>query len=349
MFGGVPQENLMSFYTTLAIALNAGAPLMQCLTAYQEQNDNKNFEKVLISIIKDVASGKPFSEALMKFPKIFPNDFQSLVAAGELSGQMDTLLVEYVEFAEGQAKLNSKFKGAMAYPAVMAAIAVGVTIMLTQVIFPKFILSLNLKEKDMPAITLYVSKFSNFCATNYIGIFIATIALSAAFWYVTQKTDKGGDAWDAILFNSPVIGDLLKKYYVSRMVHTLASQLRGGVPGMQALQICYNSIENRQFSKLVTDIMESIKSGGSYTDGLRKNTHIVPPIVILMFTIGEETGSMETVLEKIGSYYDDQVAVAVDAVIGLIEPLMIVVMGGIVTTLALSMFLPMFDMGKNIG
>ncbi len=349
MAGGVSQENLMSFYTTLSIALNAGAPLMQCLSAYREQNDSPKFDKVLETVANDVSSGKPFSEAIGRFPKIFPMDFISLIAAGEISGQMADLLREYVEFAEGQAKLVSKFKGAMMYPAVMALIAVGVTIMLTQVIFPKFITSLNLKEENMPGITLFVQNFSNFMAAQWPAILVAVIALGVGLWYAITKTDKGAEIYDTVMFNLPVVGDLLKKFYVSRMVHTLASQLRGGVQGLQALGICKNSIENRQFNLLMDDMINAIKGGGKYTDGLKKHTKVIPPIVLLMFSIGEETGSMELVLEKIGKYYDEQVGQAVETLIGLIEPLMIVVMGTIVTTLALSMFLPMFDMGKNMG
>lgn len=349
MAGGISSEALMSFYNTLSIALNAGAPLMQAITAFREQNDNAKFDKVLEDLANDISSGKPFSEALEKHPKIFPNDFQSLVAAGEMSGQLDKMLQEYVEFSEGQEKLKSKFKSAMMYPAAMAIVAVGVTVGLTTVIFPKFITSLNLKPENMPGITLFVQNISNFFMTRYIEIIVGLIATVGAMVYAVKKTAKGAKIFDIICFNSPVLGDLLKKYFVSRLVHTLASQLRGGVPGLQALQICYQSIENGEFRKLITDIMDAIKGGGTYSDGLKKNTHIIPPIVLLMFTIGEETGSMETVLEKIGSYYDEQVNQAVDTLIGLIEPIMIVVMGTIVTTLALSMFLPMFDMGKNMG
>jgi type IV pilus assembly protein PilC len=348
-FGGVPQEALMSFYTTLSIALNAGAPLMQCISAYREQNTNVKFDKVLESVANDVSSGKPFSDALKKFPNIFPNDFMSLVAAGELSGQLDKLLVEYVEFSEGQQKLVAKFKSALTYPAVMAFIAVAVTIALTQVIFPKFMESLNLKESDMPAITLYVSLFSKFMADNWHIILVSVIGIIGGLVYAVLKTEQGAKIYDIVMFNMPVMGDLLKKFYVSRLVHTLSSQLRGGVPGLQALIICQDSISNRQFKLLIKDTIDALKGGGTYSDGLKKHKNVIPPIVLLMFSIGEETGSMEIVLDKIGAYYDEQVNQAVEALIGLIEPLMIVVMGAIVTTLALSMFLPMFDMGKNMG
>lgn len=349
MPGGVPNETLMSFYNTLSIALNAGAPLMQALSAFKEQNTSKKFDEVLDGITTDVGSGKPFSEALGKFPKIFPKEFQSLVTAGEMSGQLDKLLVEYVEFAEGQAKLKSKFISACMYPAVMATIAALVTIGLTTVIFPKFMTSLNLKPENMPGITLFVKNFSDFLMTRWLEIIIAGLGTGFGIFYAVTKTPQGAKVFDFLAFNSPVIGDLFKKYFVSRFVHTLSSQLRGGVPGLQALQICHQSISNREFQKLITDIMDSIKGGGSYSDGLKNNKHIIPPVVLLMFAIGEETGSMETVLDKIGSYYDEQVTQAVDTLIGLLEPIMIVVMGSIVTTLALSMFLPMFEMGKNMS
>ncbi|MBT3783812.1 hypothetical protein HOF92_02475 [bacterium] len=232
MPGGVPMETLMSFYNTLAIALNAGAPLMQALSAYKEQNTSAKFDKVLDGITTDVGSGKPFSEALVKFPKIFPKEFQSLVTAGEMSGQLDKLLVEYVEFAEGQQKLKAKFISACMYPAVMAIIAVAVTLGLTLGIFPKFMQSLNLKPENMPGITLFVKNFSDFMINRWLEIIISFGATVFGLVYAVQKTPQGAKVFDFLAFNSPIIGDLFKKYFVSRFVHTLSSQLRGGVPGL---------------------------------------------------------------------------------------------------------------------
>lgn len=344
----VGHAELMTFYTALSIAINAGASLREALSALNEQTVNPMLRRILNDIVKSIEQGKPFSESLRRHMYLFSNDFVSLVAAGEKAGNMAEMLRDYVVQAEKQAKIRQKAIGAMIYPLVMILVAATVVIVLTTVIFPKFIKSFGLSPDKLPLITQYVQMFSNLLLDYWYVLLFGFPALIFTCIYLAKNTPGGKRAADWCAFNLPVFGSLMKKYYISRFVHVLGAQLKGGVPGLSALLVVRDVTDNVYFQQIVDDIIDSIKSGGTYTGPLKKYPHIIPPVVCLMFSIGERSGAMGEVLEKIGNYYDEQVATATEVMVSLIEPIMIVVMGVLVSVIAVSMFLPIFNLTKSM-
>ncbi|MBI4861194.1 MAG: type II secretion system F family protein, partial [Candidatus Riflebacteria bacterium] len=345
-FERVSFQEQMTFYSALSIAINAGASLREALGAFGEQTANPKLRRILIDIIRCIEGGKSFSDALRRHTDLFPNDFISLVAAGEKAGNMAEMLRDYVVYAEKQAKIRSKAIGAMIYPLVMIAVAVVVVLVLTTVIFPKFIQSFGVPLEQLPTITQYVQLFSNVLIEYWLYLVFGVPALIFLLSYLAKNTAGGRKTADWLSFNLPVFGNLMKKFYISRFVHVLGAQLKGGVPGLSALLVTREVTANSYFQQIVDDIIDSIKSGGTYTQPLRKYPHIIPPIVALMFSIGERSGAIGEVLEKIGNYYDDLVATATEVLVSLIEPIMIVVMGVLVSIIAVSMFLPIFNLTK---
>jgi type IV pilus assembly protein PilC len=341
-------QELMTFYSALSIAVNAGASLREALAAYAEQCSNAKLRGILNDIIRSIESGKSFSESLKKHRNMFANDFVSLVSAGEKAGNMAEMFRDYVIQAEKQAKIRSKAIGAMIYPLVMIVVAATVVIVLTTVIFPKFIQSFGIPFDQLPTITQYVQIFSSVLIDYWAALFLGIPALIAFAIYLSKTTAMGKSVSDWMSFNLPVLGNVTKKMYISKFVHVLGAQLKGGVPGLSALIVTREVTDNVYFQRIVDDIIDSIKSGGTYTAPLKKYPHIIPPVVTLMFSIGERSGAIGEVLDKIGNYYDDQVATATEVMVSLIEPIMIVVMGILVSVIAVSMFLPIFNLTKTM-
>jgi len=341
-------HELMTFYSALSIAINAGASLREGLGAFAEQTVNPKLKRILTDITRSIEGGKSFSDALRRHSYLFPNDFISLVAAGEKAGNMAEMFRDYVTYAEKQAKIRSKAIGAMIYPLVMIVVAVVVVLILTTVIFPKFIKSFGIPFDQLPVITQYVQMFSSTLIDYWPQIIIGIPATLMVLAYLAKNTATGSHAADWLSFHLPVFGDLMKKFYISRFVHVLGAQLKGGVPGLSALLVTREVTANVYFQRIVDDIIDSLKSGGTYTAPLKKYPTIIPPVVTLMFSIGERSGAIGEVLEKIGNYYDEQVATATEVLVSLIEPIMIVVMGILVSIIAVSMFLPIFNLTKTM-
>lgn len=342
-------QEMVTFYSSVGIAINAGASLREALTAFSDQTTNPKLRSLLEDLVKRIEGGKSFSESLRAHDDVFANDFISLMSAAEKSGNMSEMLTGYVEYIEKQQKIRGKAIGAMVYPAVMAGVAVIVVILLTTIIFPKFIESFSIPFEQLPQLTQYVATFSNFLIERAVHIFIGGPLIFGTLVYLSRTTKQGKHIAHWLQFNAPVFGKLMRYFYVSRFAHVLGSQLKGGVPGLSALKVTREVTDNVYFQKIIDDVIESIRSGGSYAAPLRKHPDIIPPVVTLMFSIGEKTGSIGEVLEKVGNYYDEQVATTTEVLVSLIEPVMIVVMGVLVTIIAVSMFLPVFNMTKMIG
>ncbi|MBI3890261.1 MAG: type II secretion system F family protein [Candidatus Wallbacteria bacterium] len=347
-FTSISHHEMLTFFSSISIAINAGGSLRESLQAFADQTTNIKMRGLLEDLVRLIESGKSFSDALRQHTQYFSNDFISLMAAGEKAGTLAEMLNSFAIYSEKQAKIRAKARGAAIYPAVMLSVAGVVVVILTTVIFPKFISSFNIPFDQLPPLTQYVSLVSQFFIGHWFEFLLGVpIFFFALGWWV-NKTPQGSKFMHWFQFNAPLFGGLMKKFYVSRFAHVLGGQLKGGVPGLSALKVVRDVTDNVYFQRIVDEVIDSIRSGGTYAAPLRKHPDVIPPIVALMFSIGEKTGSISEVLEKIGNYYDDQVAQTTEVMVSLMEPLMIVVMGVTVTVIAVSMFLPIFNMTKMI-
>lgn len=347
-FARISHQEMLTFFSSIAIAINAGASLRESLQAFADQTTNVKLRNLLEDLVRAIESGKSFSDGLKAHPEHFANDFVSLMAAGEKAGTLAEMLNSYAIYSEKQAKIRTKARGAMIYPLVMLSVAGIVVTILTTVIFPKFISSFNIPFEKLPPLTQYVSIVSQVMIGHIWEILVGVPAAIYGFSWWVSKTDNGKRFLHWFQFNAPVFGGLMKKFYISRFAHVLGGQLKGGVPGLSALKVVRDVTDNVYFQRIVDEVIDSIRTGGTYATPLRKYPDVIPPVVALMFSIGERTGSISEVLEKIGNYYDDQVAATTEVLVSLMEPVMIIVMGVTVTVIAVSMFLPIFNMTKMI-
>jgi type IV pilus assembly protein PilC len=333
-------EMLVIFTRQFATMISAGIPVLECLTILQEQAEDPGFKNALGGIVEDVRGGNDLSQSLGKHPKVFERIYVNMIKAGEASGQLDTILGRLAEYLEGTEKLKREIKGAMTYPIISLVMIVGITTFLLVFIIPKFNDIFKSLKVDLPLPTVIVLGISK-VMTNYFlqaGIIAVGMFLMIKFW---KSTDSGGYTWDRMTLKLPVLGDLIQKVSISRFAKTFATLLRSGVPILGALEIVASTSGNRVVEEAVNNARESIRQGENLAKPLGESI-VFPPMVVRMIAIGEKSGALEQLLEKISEFYDQQVEATVESLTSLIEPIMIGVMGVIVGGIVLSVFLPIF-------
>ncbi|MBI4180275.1 type II secretion system inner membrane protein GspF [bacterium] len=339
---GITPEELTLFTRQLATLLDAGLPLLRALNILQEQSENPKLKEMLTAVNSDVQGGSSFSDALSKHKKYFPTLYVSMVRAGEVGGVLDKVLNRLAEFAEKDAALRTKIKGAMTYPAVMAVIAIVVVSFLMIKIIPTFISMFEGMGVELPLPTKVVIVFSDFLVIYWWMILIGAIAFVFAFnWY--DVPERGKMNVDKMRLKIPVFGDLILKVAVSRFTRTLATLITSGVPILQSIKIVKDTIGNEVLSKVMDEVTASISEGETISKPLHRSK-VFPLMVVHMIAVGEETGALDNMLIKIADNYDLIVDETVAALSSLIEPLMILFMGGAVGMIVMAMFLPMFEL-----
>ena len=343
-FGGnapkVSGEMLVIFTRQFATMIGAGIPVLECLNILQEQAEDPGFKNALGAIVDEVRGGSDLSQALAKHPKVFERIYVNMIKAGEASGQLDTILQRLAEYLESSEKLRREIKGAMTYPVISLCMILGITTFLLVFIIPKFNDIFKSLKIDLPLPTVIVLAISKI-TTNYFlqaAILAFGIFLMIKWW---KSTDSGGYTWDRLLLKMPVFGDLLQKVALSRFAKTFATLLRSGVPILGALEIVASTAGNRVVEEAVNNAREAIRQGENLAKPLGESI-VFPPMVVRMIAIGEKSGALEQLLEKISEFYDQQVEATVESLTALIEPMMIGVMGFIVGGIVLSVFLPIF-------
>jgi type IV pilus assembly protein PilC len=333
-------ETLVIFTRQFATMISAGIPVLECLTILQEQADDPGFKNALGSIVEDVRGGNDLSQSLGKHPKVFERIYVNMIRAGEASGQLDTILARLAEYLESTEKLKREIKGAMTYPVISMVMILGITIFLLVFIIPKFNDIFKSMNVDLPLPTMIVLGISKIMTAYFLqsAIIIAGLVLMIKWW---KSTDSGGYTWDRMTLKLPVFGDLIQKVAISRFAKTFATLLRSGVPILGALEIVASTAGNRVVEETVNNARESIRQGENLAKPLGDSI-VFPPMVVRMIAIGEKSGALEQLLEKISEFYDQQVEATVEALTSLIEPLMIGAMGLIVGGIVLSVFLPIF-------
>jgi type IV pilus assembly protein PilC len=342
----VSGEMLVIFTRQFSTMIGAGIPVLECLNILQEQAEDPGFKNALGQIVDDVRGGSDLSQGLAKHPKVFERIYVNMIKAGEASGQLDTILSRLAEYLESTEKLKREIKGAMTYPVVSMVMICGITTFLLVFIIPKFQDIFKALKVELPLPTLIVLGISKIMTSYYLQVMIimAGVFLLVKWW---KSTDSGGYTWDRMMLKAPVFGQLLQKVALSRFSKTFATLLRSGVPILGALEIVASTAGNRVVEEAVNNAREAIRQGENLAKPLGESP-VFPPMVVRMIAIGEKSGALEQLLEKISEFYDQQVEAMVESLTALIEPLMIGMMGFIVGGIVLSIFLPIFKIQDQL-
>ncbi len=344
---GVKKVEISRFTRQFATMIGAGLPMIQCLEILSSQTENKEFGKIITQIKDSVQGGATLSESMARHPKVFDPLYTNMVEAGELGGALDAILVRLAVYREQSDKLVRKVKGAMMYPAVIVVVATAVTIAMLTFIVPVFAGMFAGVGSELPAPTQIVLDLSNFLKSNYMYMLLGLGgAFGALFWW--KKTPAGALSIDKFMIRTPVLGTLIRKSSIARFTRTLSTLLASGVSILEALEITAKTSGNLVVSNAINKSVLAIAEGETITGPL-KETGVFPPMVIQMIGVGEKTGGLDDMLNKIADFYDEEVNDAVAALTSIIEPVIIVFMGAIIGGILIAMYLPMFDIIGKIG
>jgi type IV pilus assembly protein PilC len=344
---GVRTRDIVIFTRQFATMINSGLPLVQSLDILAEQTENQVLRKVIQDVLYDVESGHTLADAMGKHPKVFSELFVNMVAAGEAGGILDTILLRLAVFLEKNDALIRKIKGAMIYPAVILAVAVGAVAILLIFVIPTFQNMFAASGVPLPLPTRIVIGLSSIMASYWWLIGAALIGLVFLIRYVYQ-TPAGRLGIDKTLLTLPILGDLQRKAAVARFTRTLGTLVSSGVSILEGLEITAKTAGNRVIHDAVMGSRASI-AGGDTIAGPLKQSGVFPPMVVQMINVGEQTGGLDEMLTKIADFYDEEVDAAVSALLSAMEPIMIVVLGVVVGGMIVAMYLPIFDMINAVG
>ncbi|MFO7839487.1 MAG: type II secretion system F family protein [Desulfosalsimonadaceae bacterium] len=342
----VKEQDIIVFARQFSTMIDAGLPIIQCLDILQAQQENSTFKKMLKDIKNSVESGQTLAEALKKYPNYFDALFVNMVAAGEAGGILDVILRRLATYMEKAAKLKSQVKGAMTYPIVTIIIAVIVVAVILVFVIPVFEEMFADFGESLPAPTQVVIGMSRFVKGNFLYILGAIVLFIIAFRQF-YKTERGRALVDDWMLKMPVIGVLIRKSAVARFTRTMGTMLASGVAILEALEIVARTAGNKTIEKAVYHVRSGIAEGQTIADPLAE-TNVFPPMVCQMIAVGESTGSIDAMMEKIADFYEEEVDQAVDNLTSLIEPFMLVFLGVTIGGLVVSMYLPIFKMAGAV-
>jgi len=341
--GGIKDKDIVIFTRQFATMIDAGLPLVQALEILATQVESKALGRAIQVIKSDVESGSTYADALRKHPKVFTDLYANMVAAGESGGILDTILNRLAAYIEKSMKLKKKVKGAMVYPIVVSSIAILVIAIIMIFVVPTFAKMFTSMGGTLPLPTLLVMKTSHFLAG--IGGILCGIGIAAFIVGLKQirKSEKGKIATDRILLKLPVFGILLRKVAVAKFTRTLSTLISSGVPILEGLEITAKTAGNKVIEYAVMDIRTAVSEGKTLAEPLLKSK-VFPPMVTHMIAVGESTGALDTMLSKIADFYDDEVDNAVSNLTAMMEPMLMVFLGGSVGFIVIAMYLPIFKL-----
>lgn len=340
-------EDLSMMTRQLATLLKANIPLVESLAAVSDQVENVTLKEAMADIKNMVNEGSPFYKGLAKYPKVFSKIFVTMCEAGEMSGTLDVILLRLAEFTEAASELNAKVRSAMLYPAVMVVFTTLMLSVLFIFVIPQMTEIFESSGIPLPWYTEVVIAFSGFLVNYWYLVLFGLIGTAVAFrsW---KSSPSGSEKWDAIVLKLPVVGKLARMVAVSRFTRTLATLLRGGVPMLNAMDIVTNVVDNAVLAEAIEEARNNIREGESIAGPLKRSGQF-PPIVIHMINIGEKTGELENMLAQVSDSYDFQVKTQIGGLTALLEPVMIIIMGGVIGIIVFSIMIPMFEMAKMSG
>ncbi len=340
----VTGKDLVIFTRQLSTMIDAGLPLVQGLQILEKQQDNATFKKELATIRSDVESGSTLADAMRKHPKTFDKLFTNMIEAGETGGILDTILSRLAVFMEKAMALKKKIKGALTYPAVCLIISIVILIVILVFVVPVFESMFEGFGHALPLPTQIVVNMSDLVKNYffYIFVFFVLVIFAARKFY---QTEKGKKITDRILLRAPVFGPLLRKVAVAKFTRTLSTMLGAGVPILEALQVVAKTSGNKVIEEAVFRVADAIAEGRPISEPLEE-TGVFPNMVVQMINVGESVGALDTMLEKIADFYDEEVDQAVENLTSMIEPFMMVFLGGLIGGIVVAMYLPIFKLSS---
>jgi type IV pilus assembly protein PilC len=346
MSPGVGEKDLVTFTRQFATMIDAGLPLVQCLEILGSQTENKTFGQIIGKVRTDVETGSTFAEALRKHPKAFPDLYVNMVAAGEAGGILDTILNRLATYIEKNQKLKKKVKGAMTYPAVTIIVAISVVVLMLIFVIPTFEKMFADFGGTLPGATQSVIDLSKFLQ-KYWWLLGGVIVGGVIGFKRFRASAAGLRQTDAVALKLPIIGPLVRKVAVAKFTRTLSTLITSGVPILDGLDIVARTAGNKVIEEAILKTRQAISEGKTIAEPLQQ-TKVFPPMVVQMIGVGEATGAMDQMLSKVADFYDDEVDVAVAAMTSMLEPLMMVFLGGTVGYMMIAMYLPIFSMAGAV-
>ncbi len=346
---GVKTKDLVTFTRLFATMIDAGLPLVQCLEILANQQPNKLFGAVLKDVKSSVEQGASFSDSLRKHPKVFDELFVNLVHAGEVGGILDTIMSRLSIYLEKRQKLVSQVRGAMVYPAIVIVVASGVMTVLLAFVIPAFermFQDFGGGKDALPKLTQIVVALSHGFVSNLPFILVAVLIGVVSFVY-TYRTTGGKRFFHKTLLRMPIVGTVLRKIAVARFTRTLGTLLQSGVPILDALDICARTSGNVIIEEGIQHVRKSISEGKNMAEPLTQ-AKVFPEMVVQMISVGEQTGALDQMLNKIADFYEEETDIAVAAMTSAIEPILMVGVGGMVGVVLIAMYLPIFSLAGNI-
>ncbi len=345
----VSEKELVIFVRQFGTMIDAGLPLVQCLEILASQGDNKAFNKILKDIKASVEEGATFSSSLERHPKVFDQLFVNLIAAGEMGGILDTILNRLGIYIEKRVKLKRQVRSAMVYPAAIAVVAaLVITVLLTWVIpaFQAMFMDMG-GEGSLPALTMVVINASNWFVGNLLWLILGGVATGAAISY-SYRQPLGKRFWHNLFLTTPILGPVMRKIAVARFTRTLGTLLSSGVAILDAMEIVARAAGNVVIESAIRRTADKVREGKTMAEPLLA-TGVFPSMVVQMIGVGEQTGALDDMLNKIADFYEEEVDLAVAALTSLLEPIMMVVIGGIVGFILIAMYLPIFDLANQLN
>lgn len=338
---------LVIFTRQLATMVGAGLSLLESLEVLGQQAESPGMKAACASMVADLRAGSDLSQAMERCPRVFTHLYANMVKAGEVSGQMDVILERLADYQEQSEALSREIRSAMTYPVISMILVLGITAFLMVGVVPTFKEVFESMDSELPPITEFVLGLSRSLRENAGLILMGLIGLTCSLMMI-KKTRRGAYYWDYLSLKVPVFGPLLRKVCLARFSRTFSTLIRSGVPIMSTLDIVGHTAGNRVVSRAVEKSRESVRNGNLLSEPLASEP-VFPPMVVRMIAIGERTGALEALLEKISEFYDAQVKAQVKALTSLIEPILISIMGVVVGTVVLSIFIPILDMAGQAG
>ena len=344
---GPGAKDIAAFTSQLAVMVRAGISLRAAVEGIAEQTENAKFKVMLEQVRRDVEGGRAFSDALARYPKKFGPLYVNMVRASELSGGFSKMLDRIAGFLQQQIETAAMVRGAMIYPGIIGGLAVTVTIFLLTFVLPRFMVIFKGKEAALPVPTKVLLALSAFMVDYWYVVILGLAALVAGVWFAL-RTERGSAAFDVAKLRVPVFKKLFRALYISRSLQTLGQLLNAGVPMLDALAVTGEISGNVLYKRMWMDVYAAVKQGRKVSDPL-VSSKLLPRAVVQMVAAGEESGKLGEVLDEVSEYYGRELKAAIKTATSMVEPVMIIVMGGVVGFIAMSIILPIFKLSSLVG